>query len=141
MRRFSSDELFEVRNNIPVHAVIEQMAELPSKETEGIFRFLCPTCNEFQTGVHEGTNLARCFRCRRNFNTIEVLMESRALTFVQSVKLLLKHLRSTPAQPAVPVALSSQVIRDAGTASSADASCPPRSLLRAASILARMMRS
>lgn len=141
MMRFSKDELFTVRNAIPMRAVIIEMSGLPNKESEGLFHFLCPLCNEFQTGVHEKTNLARCFRCRRNFNAIELLMESRALSFVQSVKLLLGRLGSAAAHPSVPVAFKPQATRAAGTTSRPDASCPARSFLSAASILERIKAS
>lgn len=139
MRRFSSEELSAVRNAIPMRLVIENLSGLPHKEREGTFRFLCPICNEFQTGINQKTNLSRCFRCNRNFNTIELLMQSRSLSFVESVKLLLGQLRS-----AHPVMLteSKQEAPDAvGTLSNAEASCPERSFFSAASILERMMRS
>jgi DNA primase len=139
MRRFSEDELFAIRNQVPMRAVIIELSGLPNKEIEGVFRFLCPFCNEFQTGVHEKTNLARCFRCCRNFNTIELLMASRALSFVESVKLLLRQRDS--AHPAVPVAFKRHATRDAGTASSADTSSPARSFLSAVSILANRRAS
>jgi hypothetical protein len=59
----SSRELFELRNNIPMEMLIKDRLQLPSKISEGVFRFLCPVCNEFQTGINPATNLARCFRC------------------------------------------------------------------------------
>lgn len=61
--RFSSQELFAVRNHIPVDMVIRDQLQIPSKIRDGFFRFLCPMCNEFQTAVNPVTNLARCFRC------------------------------------------------------------------------------
>jgi hypothetical protein len=47
--------------------------------TKGCFRFLCPLCNGFDTAVNPKTNLARCFRCEKNFNTIDLVM------FLQSI--------------------------------------------------------
>ena len=96
MKHFTESELRRLRNNIPVKYVIETLLQLPHKEIEGVYRFLCPACNEFQTGLNPHTNLARCFRCRRNFNPIELLMADRGLSFVQSVTLLLakEHLLS-----------------------------------------------
>lgn len=90
-RRFSDEELHAIRNFIPVRFVIEQVLEIPNKEIEGCYRFLCPACSEFQTGVNPRTNLSRCFRCARNFNTIELVMSDRGLGFVESVKLLAKY--------------------------------------------------
>jgi DNA primase len=91
MKRFSSSELFEVRNNIPVAMLIKDELQMPSKISEGVFRFLCPICNEFQTATKATTNLARCFRCERNFNTIDLVMRVRGIEFRESV-LFLQHL-------------------------------------------------
>ena len=91
MRRFSDSELRRLRNDIPVRWVIETLLQLPNKEVEGVYRFLCPLCNEFETGLNPKTNLARCFRCKKNFNPIELLMAGRALSFVQSVNQLLQR--------------------------------------------------
>jgi hypothetical protein len=61
---------------------------LPSKFSQGYFRFLCPLCNEFQTATKSKTNLARCFRCERNFNTIDMVIISKGLRFVEGVQFL-----------------------------------------------------
>ena len=90
MRRFTADELRVLRNDVPVRTVIEVLLQLPTKEVEGTYRFLCPVCNEFETGLNPHTNLARCFRCHKNFNPIELVMVGRGLSFVQSVNLLLQ---------------------------------------------------
>ena len=90
MRRFSSTELKRLRNDIPVRLVIETLLQLPHKEVEGVYRFLCPVCEEFATGLNPRVNLARCFRCKKNFNPIELLMADRGLSFSQSVNLLLQ---------------------------------------------------
>lgn len=86
--RFSSEELFELRNHIPINNLIEVQLGLPSKISEGFFRFLCPLCNEFQTATNPKTNLARCFRCMRNFNTIDLVMICKGKDFVESVRYL-----------------------------------------------------
>ena len=91
MRRFSSEELFALRNNIGIREVICDILKIPGKEVEGIFRFLCPQCKEFQTAINPKTNLSRCFRCQRNFNNIEIVMQDKQLGFVASVKLLMQH--------------------------------------------------
>ncbi len=85
---FSKEELFVVRNKISIRYLIEESLCIPSKEIEGVFRFLCPECGEFQTAVNPKTNLSRCFRCQVNFNTIELVMKDKQLNFVQSVKFL-----------------------------------------------------
>ena len=87
-RHFSSQELFMLRNHIPINTLIEKHLNLPSKFSEGFFRFLCPLCNEFQTATNPKTNLARCFCCERNFNTIDMVIICKGLRFVECVKYL-----------------------------------------------------
>ena len=93
-RRFSAQELFELRNTVPVDALIENVLNIPVKQSDGLFRFLCPVCNEFQTATNLSTNLARCFRCERNFNPIDLVMIVKGVGFVESVNYL-KRLSST----------------------------------------------
>lgn len=87
-RRFSSAELFELRNSIPINAVIKDLLLMESKIIDGYFRFLCPVCNEFQTATKMSTNLARCFSCRKNFNAIDLVMIVKNIGFVDSVSFL-----------------------------------------------------
>ena len=88
MKQFTKSELFNIRNSINITHVIELLLKLPAKKSEGIYRFLCPRCREFQAAVNPNTNLSRCFRCQKNFNTIELVMEERKLPFIESVKCL-----------------------------------------------------
>jgi len=87
-QRFSNQQLYILRNHIPVDVLIEKVLNLPAKITQGYFRFLCPLCNEFNTAVNTATNLARCFSCNKNYNTIDLVMLIRQTDFVQSVKFL-----------------------------------------------------
>lgn len=87
-RRFTGNELFKLRNLISVDNLIEEQLNIPSKISEGYFRFLCPICNEFQTATNPKTNLARCFRCERNFNPIDLVMIVKGIGFVECVKYL-----------------------------------------------------
>ena len=93
-KRFSSHELFELRNAIPVTQLISEELKIPSKISEGVFRFLCPVCHEFQTATHPVTNLARCFKCEKNFNTIDLVMKVKGWGFKDSV-LFLKQILAT----------------------------------------------
>lgn len=86
-KRFSKETLVSIRNDIPIALVISKL-KLPTKETDSVFRFLCPACGEFQTAINPKTNLSRCFRCERNFNTIELVMQERKLSFTDSVEKL-----------------------------------------------------
>jgi len=87
-RCFSSQQLYALRNDISVQVLIEETLRVPWRVTEGCFRFLCPLCNAFDTAINPKTNLARCFRCEKNFNTIDLVMIIRQADFVQSVKFL-----------------------------------------------------
>ena len=87
-RRFSAQELYNVRNHIPISALIENVLNMPTRTTEGVFRFLCPVCGEFNTAVNLKTNLARCFSCEKNFNTIDLVMIAEKMNFVEAVRFL-----------------------------------------------------
>ena len=78
--------------------LIRDQLQLPSKISDELFRFLCPVCNEFQTAVNPATNLARCFRCEKNFNTIDLVMKVEGYGFKDSVLFLKKLLVKTPSQ-------------------------------------------
>jgi hypothetical protein len=68
--------------------LINEILKLPSKTSQGQLRFLCPLCSQFNTATKRETNLARCFHCQRNFNTIEMVMETKNMDFIQSVQFL-----------------------------------------------------
>lgn len=87
-KRFSVHLLRALRNRIPIADLIKNDLDLPSKESEGYLRFLCPVCSEFNTATNPSTNLARCFRCRKNFNPIDVVMTVQECSFVDAVEFL-----------------------------------------------------
>ena len=88
MKRFSKHELFKLRNGIDINVLISKTLNIPSKTCQGHLRFLCPVCLHFDTATKRETNLARCFRCERNFNTIEMVMETKSLDFIKSARFL-----------------------------------------------------
>lgn len=88
IRCFSSSQLYALRNEINVEMLIEKTLHIPCRVTDGCFRFLCPLCNGFDTAVNPKTNLARCFRCEKNYNTIDLVMLTRQADFLYSVKFL-----------------------------------------------------
>lgn len=90
-RRFSAQELYSLRNEIPVCGLIEKVLGIPSHMAEGVFRFLCPSCGEFNTAVNSKNNLARCFCCEKNFNTIDLVMIVEKMDFVKAVHFLKDH--------------------------------------------------
>lgn len=90
-RRFSDEELYNVRNRIPIRHVIENLLAIPSETVHGVFRFRCPLCAGRHTAIKPETNLSRCFDCEKNFNTIDLCMLVRRTDFVESVKFLIGH--------------------------------------------------
>lgn len=108
-RRFSADELRELRNKIPIDRLIEDVLSIPAKRSEGFLRFLCPICNEFQTAVKPATNLARCFRCQKNFNTIELTMQIKNMGFVQTATYLTDILHTNRRLPELLSGVASQM--------------------------------
>jgi predicted RNA-binding Zn-ribbon protein involved in translation (DUF1610 family) len=91
-RRFTGHQLFKLRNLVPIDMLIREQLKIPSKMSEGYLRFLCPLCGEFQTATNAKTNLARCFRCEKNFNPIDLVMTVKAVGFIESVQYLKKLL-------------------------------------------------
>jgi len=81
------DELRRLRNEIDIASLIERLA-IPSKVRDGYLRFLCPVCSDFHTATNPRTNLARCFRCERNFNPIDLLIVERGWRFLDAVRFL-----------------------------------------------------
>jgi hypothetical protein len=87
MPRYSRQQLFAIRNHIPIDWVIEALA-IPSEHDGGYCRFCCPACNGYNTGTNPQTNLARCFNCQKNYNTIDLVIAVRKLSFIDSVAYL-----------------------------------------------------
>lgn len=86
-RKFSRQQLYCLRNEIPIDILIENL-EMPCRIEEGRFRFRCPLCGEFNTAVNPETNLSRCFGCGKNFNTIDLVMLIRKVDFVTGIHYL-----------------------------------------------------
>lgn len=86
--RYSKETLRMLRNEIPIARLISDFLRIPCKVSEGYFRFLCPLCSEFQTATNPRTNLARCFRCHKNFNPIDMVMVVKCCNFREAVQLI-----------------------------------------------------
>jgi len=86
--RFPPEMLRRLRNEIPINLLINEFLKLPTKLSEGYFRFLCPICSEFVTATNPKTNLARCFRCEKNFNPIDMVMTVKQVNFRSAVDYL-----------------------------------------------------
>jgi hypothetical protein len=86
--RLPPEMLRRLRNEIPITLVIAEFLKLPTKVSEGYFRFLCPLCTEFITATNLKTNLARCFLCEKNFNPIDMVMVVKQISFSKAVDYL-----------------------------------------------------
>ncbi len=87
MRTVSRDVLRRLRNEISIAEVIDQL-HVPTARRGTRRTFRCPRCERFHTGVNRGANLARCFRCERNFNPIDLVMIVCGWTFIEAVRYL-----------------------------------------------------
>lgn len=85
---YSAEFLYALRNRIEMIPFIKEVLALETKVQEGRFRFICPICGEYDTAVNPTTNLARCFTCQRNFNTIDIVMLVKHYDFRQAVQYL-----------------------------------------------------
>ena len=83
------DLLRRIRNDLPMAVAIAALGRdgPPSKLRDGRFCFLCPHCNEMLAYVNPCNNLAHCFHCGTNLNTID-LMRMVGFDFTTSVELL-----------------------------------------------------
>ena len=87
-RRFSSEELHYLRNQVPIRQLIENHFDNPAG-SEG--RYRCPRCHGNDANINTPHNLLRCFDCAENFNPIEITMHVLGLDFVETVNWLMKR--------------------------------------------------
>jgi len=87
-QRFSPIFLRLLRNRIPIDTLITSTLNIPFKHSESYLRFLCPLCGDFHTATNPKTNLARCFRCQKNFNPIDMVIIVRHCSFVEAIRFL-----------------------------------------------------
>jgi len=92
-KHYSAELLRRLRNEIPIDWLIAFL-RWPHKRREGRIVFVCPVCQESESDVNPKTNLARCFRCERNFNPIEFTMATQVEDFIQAVEFLKPLLRN-----------------------------------------------
>ena len=93
MPHVSSQALYALRNHINIDRLITQL-QIPTQQINGMMRFQCPLCVNFHTATHPNTNLARCFDCRKNFNTIELVMAVQHTPFLKAVAWLQQYEKS-----------------------------------------------
>ena len=86
--RYCAQTLRRLRNEIPINILIADFLQLPCKVSEGYFRFPCPLCSKFITATNPKINLARCFRCEKSFNPIDMTMLVNRWNFRETVEYL-----------------------------------------------------
>jgi len=91
MNPFTQQQLVQVRNEIDIDWLINEKLNL-ERQFKSIWRFQCPLCLQFNTATQKKNNLARCFSCQQNFNTIDLVIYSKKVNFVPSVQFLLSVL-------------------------------------------------
>lgn len=91
MNPFTKQQLYRVRNEIDIDWLINEKLDL-ERQFKSIWRFQCPLCQQFNTATQKKNNLARCFSCQQNFNTIDLVIYTRKVNFVPSVQFLLSLL-------------------------------------------------
>jgi len=91
MNPFTKQQLFQVRNDIDIDWLINEKLQL-QQQFKSIWRFQCPVCQQFNTATQKKNNLARCFSCQQNFNTIDLVIYSKKVNFVPGVQFLLSLL-------------------------------------------------
>lgn len=84
---FTRQLLYRIRNEIPLATLVAEL-QWPHKTRDGRLCLLCPRCGELIAVVNPRTNLARCFPCEVNFNTIDLTMSIKACDFVDAVHFL-----------------------------------------------------
>jgi hypothetical protein len=87
MPTLSSDHLRRLRNDIPVDAVINELPIATGRRWKRR-TFQCPACGGFHTATNPRVNLARCFRCGRNYNPIDLVIAARGVRFLDAVRYL-----------------------------------------------------
>ena len=102
MNPFTKQQLYQVRNEIDIDWLINEQLNL-ERQFKSIWRFQCPVCQQFNTATQKKTNLARCFSCQKNFNTIDLVIYSKKVNFVPGVQFLLSLLeKKTSSKSTIP---------------------------------------
>lgn len=91
MEPFTKQQLFQIRNEIDIDWLINDKLHL-ERQFNSIWRFQCPVCQQFNTAIQKKNNLARCFSCQKNFNTIDLVIYNKKVNFVPGVQFLLSLL-------------------------------------------------
>ena len=104
MTYFTKQQLTEIRNKIDIDWLIKEKLYLQQKYNRQ-WRFCCPICQQFNTATQKKTNLARCFNCKKNFNTIDLVIYSKKINFEPAINwlYLLLERKKTSIQEKKPI--------------------------------------
>lgn len=74
--KITKELLRAIRNDLPMKLTVVRLdTHGPiSKQSDGYFRFQCPSCKELRATVNPKNNLAHCFGCGENYNNIDLMM-------------------------------------------------------------------
>jgi hypothetical protein len=92
-KHYSDTFLRTVRNKIPINNVITHLLKMETRYLNKLFRFRCPLCGNYHTAIKKKTNLARCFDCKKNYNSIDLVIIVANCNFVDAVERLKKVLK------------------------------------------------
>lgn len=87
--------LHALRNQVEIGALLSDLC-IPTRNRGARIYFRCPKCAEYHTATNYRSNLARCFRCMRNFNPIDLVMAERRSTFLDAVGYLEARFHPAP---------------------------------------------
>jgi len=86
-KRHSEEFLRELRNDVPVGSVVEALG-IPTAHRGSRVTARCPSCSKFHTAFHDSSNLLRCFDCEESFNTLDLVVQERRVTFDEAVRIV-----------------------------------------------------
>ncbi len=92
MKPITKPYLRRLRNQVDLRWLMVDVLDLQHRHTGGRFRFLCPQCRGFDTGVNAASNLGRCFTCLQNFNPIDLVILVKHYDFLEAVDFLARFL-------------------------------------------------
>lgn|SRR5690554_6989404 len=74
--KITKELLRAIRNDLPMKLTIVRLGQHGpiAKQSDGYFRFACPSCKELRATVNPKNNLAHCFSCGENYNNIDLMM-------------------------------------------------------------------
>jgi putative transposase len=89
------ENLRALRNQVDVLLLLGVL-DIPTHQRGTRTCFRCPTCAEYHTAIHTSANIARCFKCMKSFNSIDLVMAERRSNFLDAVHFLEARFQVAP---------------------------------------------